>query len=349
MSENTKQTISIPSPTGGSSLEVEVWLAQSEQFAARLKKVAKQRNRWASRNAIDCYRLYDADLPDYAAAIDLYRGVDAYEGQTFVHLAEYAPPAQVSPELARKRLEDMIALTPAVLGIPADRLFCKTRTKDKGGSQYRDAGGRAMRALTAEHGLVFEIDLGSYLDTGIFLDHRITREMVKEKSSGKRFLNLFAYTGTVSCHAAAGGALETVTVDLSNTYLDWARRNMERNGFSGNAHQFERADVIGWLVAALKARRQFDLVFVDPPTFSNSKAMGAQTWDVQRDHVAVLRAVKRLLAPGGEAIFSCNLRSFKLDYAALEADGIKIADITAETIPLDFERNPKIHQCFLLS
>ena len=186
------------------------------------------------------------------------------------------------------------------------------------------------------------------MDTGIFLDHRETRHMVGEMAAGGDFLNLFAYTGTATVHAAACGARTTCTVDMSATYLDWARRNMANNGFSGRAHRFERADVMQWITEARRDRRLFDLVFVDPPTFSNSKSMGRRTWDVQRDHVELLIGVSRLLREGGHAVFSCNLRTFKPDFESLEKYGVEIEDITAQTIPHDFERNPRIHKCFIV-
>ena len=167
------------------------------------------------------------------------------------------------------------------------------------------------------------------------------------KAAGKRFLNLFAYTGTATVHAAGGGAVETTTVDLSQTYLDWARRNMAGNGFAGPEHSFERADVMAWITETRRKPLRYDLIFVDPPTFSNSKAMGSRTWDVQRDHVELLIGVTRLLTEGGEAVFSCNLRTFKPDLEALARYGVALEDITASTIPHDFERNPKIHQCYL--
>ena len=199
-----------------------------------------------------------------------------------------------------------------------------------------------------ESGNVFECDLGSYLDTGIFLDHRVTREMVGSMAEGKSFLNLFSYTGTCTVHAAVGGAKSTLTVDLSQTYLSWAHRNMELNGCDGPEHGFVRADVLQWIEREARGWRRFDLIFVDPPTFSNSKAMGKNTWSVQRDHVKLLTNVVRLLERDGVAVFSCNLRNFKPDVEALAEAGVAIEDITPQTIPHDFERNVKIHCCYLV-
>ncbi|NBJ67603.1 bifunctional 23S rRNA (guanine(2069)-N(7))-methyltransferase RlmK/23S rRNA (guanine(2445)-N(2))-methyltransferase RlmL [Adlercreutzia caecimuris] len=361
--------ILVPNPAGGTELSVEVNDAGVAQFAARLRKVARERRKWAAREGVACYRLYDGDLPEYACAIDLYEGAAESEGILYAHVAEYAAPKSVDEALARARFEDVLAVVPAVLGIRPDHVFSKARVRARGGGQYRDAGGRSYVTHTSEDGLICEIDLGGYLDTGIFLDHRTTREMVGKMAAGKRFLNLFAYTGVATLHAAAGGASSTTTVDLSQTYLDWAARNMEANGFPavltaerdgrgaagrrGGAnrrprHELVRADAVRWIQEARRERRQWDLIFVDPPTFSNSKAMGRRTWDVQRDHAELLIGVSRLLAKDGVAVFSCNLRAFKPDTEALARAGVKIEDITASTIPHDFERNPRIHHCYLV-
>lgn len=360
----------LPNPEGGPDIPVEVNEAKSEQFAARLRKVARERRKWAQAEGVSCYRVYDADLPEYNAAIDVYEGAGVDEGATFVHIAEYQAPSSVDTLTARRRFEDLLVLTPAVLGVRPGFVYSKVRSRSRGGSQYRDAGKRSFVTHTTEAGLLFEIDLAGYLDTGLFLDHRITRRIVGEMARGKRFLNLFAYTGAATVHAAAGGAESTTTVDLSQTYLDWAQRNMRLNGFrcegapvdgrrgsrdgrtSGRErraeHEFVRADVMPWIVDARRQGRQFDLIFVDPPTFSNSKAMGRRTWDVQRDHVELLVGVSRLLARGGEAVFSCNLRSFKPDYDELTRLGVELTEITQDTIPHDFERNARIHRCYLL-
>ena len=341
-------TIVVPDMFGGAEHVVDVHDETSSQFASRLRKVYKERRKWARREGVSCYRVYDADLPGYAAAIDLYAGAGEDEGKTFVHVAEYAAPSSIDELKARHRMSDILAITPVVLGVPPERVFSKTRRRDRGGSQYRDAGERSFVAIVEEDGSLFEVDLAGYVDTGIFLDHRDTRHMVGEMAAGGDFLNLFAYTGTATVHAAACGARTTCTVDMSATYLDWARRNMANNGFSGRAHRFERADAMQWITEARRDRRLFDLVFVDPPTFSNSKSMGRRTWDVQRDHVELLIGVSRLLREGGRAVFSCNLRTFKPDFESLEKYGVEIEDITAQTIPHDFERNPHIHKCFIV-
>lgn len=332
----------------GEERSVVVAERNSDQFAARFRKVAKERMKWARKNDIACFRLYDADLPDYAVAIDLYLGAGRSTDERFVHISEYEAPSSIDADRALRRYRDVLALVPAILDVDSSHVFSKTRRRDKGGGQYRDARGRSRVAWTKESGYLFEIDLGGYLDTGIFLDHRKTRELVGSMAEGARFLNLFAYTGTASVHAAGGGAASTVTVDLSQTYLSWAERNMKLNGFSGRAHQFVRADVSRWISEERASKRRYDLIFVDPPTFSNSKAMGKDTWSVQRDHVELLIGVSRLLAKGGRAIFSCNLRSFKPDMETLERYGVRLTDITADTIPEDFARNPRIHKCYLV-
>ena len=321
----------------------------SAQFTARLRKVAKERAKWARRAGVSCYRVYDADLPDYALSVDVYEGAGLDEGTRFLRIAEYKAPATVDPARAARRFSDALAIAPAVLDVDATHVFSKVRRRAKGGGQYREAQARPFVTYTQEGGYQFEIDLNAYLDTGIFLDHRTTREMVGGMSSGARFLNLFAYTGTATVHAAGGGARSTTTVDLSQTYLDWARRNMRMNGFTRKVHRFERADVMQWLVHAATRGEQFDLVFCDPPTFSNSKSKSAGVFDVQRDHAELLRRAAAVLAPGGTIVFSCNLRSFKLNADALRAVGLQVEDITTRTIPHDFERNPKIHRCYLVA
>lgn len=364
-----------------------VLIPESEQFARRLRKVAKLRRKWAQREGVTCYRVYDADLPDYSAAIDLYEGSATTPGRWLV-IAEYAAPREVDPSLAEARLLDILTLAPRILQVDPDNVFAKARIRSRGGSQYgKQAGGtspsgqhgkggkpRGTRGgsasnrpsqgagsgtpsdirtrrlpLIEEGGLTFAVNFNDYLDTGIFLDHRITRGLVREHARGKRFfLNLFAYTGTATCYAADAGVEETVTVDLSNTYLDWAERNMEQNGFVGPDHHYVRADVMSWIRDMRQTRNRWDLIFCDPPTFSNSSKMGRRTWDVQRDHVELLVGLSRLLSREGEAIFSCNLRTFRPDIEELARAGVVLTDITGETIPEDFARNKKIHHCYLV-
>ncbi|MEG0072408.1 MAG: bifunctional 23S rRNA (guanine(2069)-N(7))-methyltransferase RlmK/23S rRNA (guanine(2445)-N(2))-methyltransferase RlmL [Raoultibacter sp.] len=344
----THETVVISTLPEGRECEVAVIEKNSDQFAARLRKVAKERMKWARKNNIACYRIYDADLPDYSVSIDLYHGTGYHKGEVFMVIAEYAPPAEIDEERARKRYSDVLLLAPLVVGVDSSHVFSKTRRRDKGGSQYAHARNKSFVTRTTEAGFVFEVDLSGYLDTGIFLDHRMTRALVGSLAHDTRFLNLFAYTGTATVHAAGGWALETTTVDLSQTYLEWAQRNMELNRFTGDAHRFIKADVSTWVTEERRSGRTYDLIFVDPPTFSNSKSMGSVTWSVQRDHAELLIGVSRLLEEGGVAIFSCNLRNFKPDYEKLERYGVAMKDITAATIPHDFERNARIHKCYFM-
>ena len=330
---------------GGVERAVPVAEPNTQQFADRVRKVAKERARWARKAGVTCYRVYDADLPDYAVAIDLYASID--DG-LFARVAEYRAPRDVDADRAARRLSDALAAVPAVFDIEPDHVLCKVRHQDKGGGQYRDARGASRVVHVHESGHTFEIDLGGYLDTGLFLDHRPTREMVGRMAQGTRFLNLFAYTGAATVHAAAGGAAGTTTVDMSRTYLEWAKRNMAANGFDAPQHAYVQDNCLQWLASQARTGERFDLVFCDPPTFSNSKRMNARSFDVQRDHVSLLEAVRDILAPDGTIVFSCNLRSFKIDLASLAERGLEATDITAQTIPHDFARTPKIHSCYLV-
>ena len=341
------QTISLLSLSGVEHNPV-VNDIHADQFAARLRKNAKERRKWAKRTGVSCYRVYDADLPDFAVAIDVYTDKKPGCGP-YVRIAEYMAPQEIDQDQAQGRFRDTLAITPLVLDIESKNVFAKTRRRNKGGAQYSEARARSVKAYTQEDGYNVEIDLNAYLDTGIFLDHRITREVLGALASeDKTFLNLFAYTGVASLHAAGSGA-STTTVDMSQTYLNWAQRNMQHNGFRGKKHEFIRADVTRWITEARRNCLHYDLIFVDPPTFSNSKSMGTHTWSVQRDHTELLIGVSRLLNYEGCAIFSCNLRNFKPDVETLEKYGVIIKDVTAYTIPHDFERNAKIHHCYVVA
>jgi 23S rRNA (guanine2445-N2)-methyltransferase / 23S rRNA (guanine2069-N7)-methyltransferase len=308
---------------------------RAAMFANRIRKNLRHLGRWARRSGVTCYRLYDADLPEYAVAIDLYEG--------WIHVQEYAPPPQVDPARAAARLADVLATLPFLLDIPPNRIVLKVRERQRGTRQYERLARTDRFQVVTEAGLRFAVNLTDSLDTGLFLDHRPTRAMLKQMAAGTDFLNLFAYTGAASVYAAAGGARATTSVDLSSRYLAWARRNMALNGFlEGPRHRFERADCLAWLQTA--PRGAYSLIFLDPPTFSNSKRMRARTLDIQRDHVRLIRACLPLLAPDGTLVFSTNHRQFRLDAAALA--GLDIQDISAPTIPLDFARNPRIHRCF---
>jgi 23S rRNA (guanine2445-N2)-methyltransferase / 23S rRNA (guanine2069-N7)-methyltransferase len=322
--------------------KIDMSLAESEgakMFANRLRKNLKHLGKWARREGIDCYRLYDADLPEYAVAVDLYQGE-----KLWVHVQEYQAPKTVDEEKARQRLMEALAVIPKVLEIPLEQLFYKVRQRQKGKAQYEKQASQGAFHEVREGSCRLLVNFSDYLDTGLFLDHRTTRFMIEKEAQGRRFLNLFAYTGVATLHAAAGGARSTTTVDMSKTYLDWARRNMALNGFTGKEHHYIQADCTAWL--AEQARRggdKFDLIFLDPPTFSSSKRM-EESFDVQRDHVDLIQNAMKLLSREGLLIFSNNFRKFILDEVALSA--FKIEEISRQTLPEDFSRNPHIHRCW---
>jgi 23S rRNA (guanine2445-N2)-methyltransferase / 23S rRNA (guanine2069-N7)-methyltransferase len=310
----------------------------AQMFANRLRKNLKRLAPWAEAEHIDCFRLYDADMPEYAFAIDLY-GRELRD----VYLQEYAAPKSVDQESARERRREVLAAVPEVLGVPLAQVHSRVRRPQKGSVQYEKRSLGATRRVVEEGGLKFWVNLRDYLDTGLFLDHRITRHLLRGWAKDTDFLNLFCYTGSATVYAAAGGARSSVSVDMSNTYLDWARDNLELNGLRGPRHELERADCLEWLVRHEPAGPRFDLIFVDPPTFSNSKRMEG-VLDVQRDHVGLIRRSLKLLRPGGRLVFSTNYTRFKLDTEALR--DLSVEDISTRTIPTDFERNPHIHRCF---
>lgn len=321
-------------------LERDAWGAGADMFANRLRKNLKQLGTWARKENVACYRLYDADMPEYALAIDIYQGE-----KLWVHVQEYEAPKTIDPAKAKLRLREAIAVLLDVLAVPLDQVFFKVRRQQKGKAQYEKVADQRDFHVIEEGGHRFWVNFSDFLDTGLFLDHRLTRALIEREARGKRFLNLFAYTGTATVYAAAGGATSTTTVDMSNTYLDWAQRNLTLNGIQGEQHEFIQADCVQWLAQQQKSpwNKRFDLIFLDPPTFSTSKRMEG-TFDVQRDHVALIRAAVALLERDGVLIFSNNFRKFSLDTDALS--DLDIDDISAKTIPPDFSRNPKIHRCW---
>jgi len=312
----------------------------AQMFANRLRKNLQRLDPWAEREDIDCFRVYDADMPEYAFAIDLYG-----RGARHAYVQEYAPPKTVNQESARERRREVLAVLPEVLSVPIAQVHSRVRKPQKGTEQYEKRESVAERHAVAEGGLKFWVNFRDYLDTGLFLDHRIMRAMLRSWAKDTDFLNLFCYTGSASVYAAAGGARSTTGVDLSNTYLDWAHENLLLNGFGGNNHELYRADCLAWLEEQESSGPRFDLIFVDPPTFSNSKRMDG-VLDVQRDHVGIIRRSLKLLRPTGRLVFSTNYTRFKLDLGAL-AD-LAIEDISAATIPKDFERHARIHRCFVI-
>ncbi|HFE2685983.1 TPA: bifunctional 23S rRNA (guanine(2069)-N(7))-methyltransferase RlmK/23S rRNA (guanine(2445)-N(2))-methyltransferase RlmL [Klebsiella quasipneumoniae subsp. similipneumoniae] len=309
----------------------------AEDFANRLRKNLKKFEKWARQEGIECYRLYDADLPEYNVAIDRYAD--------WVVVQEYAPPKTVDAHKARQRLFDIIAATIAVLGIAPNKLVLKTRERQKGKNQYQKMAEKGDFIEVQEYNARLWVNLTDYLDTGLFLDHRIARRMLGQMSKGKDFLNLFSYTGSASVHAGLGGARSTTTVDMSRTYLEWAERNLRLNGLTGRAHRLMQADVLSWL---RESTEQFDLIFIDPPTFSNSKRM-EDAFDVQRDHIRLMTDLKRLLRKGGTIMFSNNKRGFRMDHDGLAALGLKAQEISQKTLSQDFARNRQIHNCWLIT
>lgn len=309
-------------------------------FANRLRKNSKHLGKWARREGVTCYRLYDADLPEYAVAIDLYQSQ-----QNWLHVQEYQAPASVDPQLASLRLQEAMTVLPTVLDIPKERIILKVRKRQKGKEQYERLDHSRHFIEVHEGPCRLWVNLVDYLDTGLFLDHRPTRLMLGQLAKGKDFLNLFAYTGVATVHAALGGARSTTTVDMSNTYLDWAQRNLTLNGIKGNTHRLIQADCTVWLAEQAMSRQaaNYDLIFLDPPTFSSSKRM-SESFDVQRDHPALIRHAMTLLRKDGTLIFSNNFRRFKLD-PALEAQ-FEVKEISRQTLPEDFTRNPHIHRCW---
>lgn len=309
----------------------------AEDFANRLRKNMKKLDKWARQSGIECYRLYDADLPEYNVAVDRYAD--------WVVIQEYAPPKTVDADKARQRLFDVISATLSVLALPANRLVLKTRERQKGKSQYQKLGEKGEFIEVQEFNARLLVNLTDYLDTGLFLDHRIARQMLGNMSAGKDFLNLFSYTGSASVHAGLGGAKSTTTVDMSRTYLEWAERNLRLNGLTGRQHRLMQADCLSWL---RESDEQFDLIFIDPPTFSNSKRM-EDDFDVQRDHLMLMQNLKRLLRRGGTIMFSNNKRGFKMDLDGLQRLGLQAQEITQKTLSQDFARNRQIHNCWLVS
>ncbi len=307
----------------------------ARMFANRLGKNARKLQPWLKRSGVSCYRLYDSDMPEYAVAVDIY-------GEA-IHVQEYAPPASVDEQAARRRLGEVRQALLLRYPDSADKLFFKQRRRQKGEDQYRRlAGGQGATFTVGEGQARLEVNLADYLDTGLFLDHRPVRGMLGEMAAGQRFLNLFCYTAAATVQAALGGASSSLSIDMSNTYLEWAERNYRLNGLDSDRHRLLRADCLDWLA---KREGQYDLIFLDPPTFSNSKKMEG-VLDIQRDHPALIRDAMAILAPGGTLVFSNNFRRFQMDEGI--ARDYQVEDISARTIPPDFERNSKIHHCWLI-
>lgn len=319
--------------TGEERVEEPALSEQAQGLENRLRKNLKQLSRWKKREQIEALRVYDADIPEYAVA------VDDYAGRLIVQ--EYAPPAKVDKIKAFERLQEAVKVVARVYDCPVEAIVLKQRKRQSGKDQYERHDEQGHFFTINEHGCKLRVNLHDYLDTGLFLDHRPVRRRVQQLAKDRDLLNLFCYTGSVTVHAACGGARSTTSVDMSATYLDWARQNLELNGVEMKHHQLVQADCIRWLHQPV--RQQFDVIFLDPPTFSNSKRM-QNVLDVQRDHVDLVTTAMAHLRPGGVLIFSNNYRRFKLDPQL--AERYQVEDITAATIDTDFKRNPRIHVCF---
>jgi 23S rRNA (guanine2445-N2)-methyltransferase / 23S rRNA (guanine2069-N7)-methyltransferase len=306
-----------------------------EQFGNRLEKNFRRFSRWAEKEGISCYRIYDADMPEFSAAIDFYE-------KRWVHVQEYAAPPSIDPKRARARLQVILDTIPKVLDVRRENVHVKTRERQETGAQYEHIGNSGLFNEIHEGGLSFLVNFTDYLDTGIFLDHRITRSMIREMAQGRRFLNLFSYTGSATVYAVNGGAISSVSVDNSNTYTAWARDNLHLNGMFDDSHELVRDDARVYLS---RSKERFDLIFIDPPTFSRSKRFKS-TFQIQRDHVELIDMAAKRLAPSGVILFSTNFRRFKLDYPSLKS--FMIDDLTTETIPEDFGRTKKMHQLWKL-
>jgi len=307
----------------------------AEIFVNRIKKDRQALWKWAHPNAVSCFRIYDHGMPDVPFIVDEY--------EKHLHIAQIIQP-NIDENLQLAWTKAMADAAARGTGLPFDRVFIKHRVKQKGHSQYQRQDEKSYTIQAFENGIAFEVNLSDYLDTGLFLDHRDTRAMIRNLASGSRMLNLFSYTGSFSVYAAAGGALSTMSVDLSNTYSAWAERNLALNGFASKKHACVTADVFQWLKEAIEKKEVFDIIVMDPPTFSNSKKMN-NTLDVQRDHALLINQCLRILSKQGILLFSNNLRGFKLDEDALNTNYID--DISAKTVPEDF-KGRKPHRCYVI-
>ncbi len=308
----------------------------AQMFANRLLKNKKQLSKWVKRENIDCYRLYDADIPEYSVAVDVYGDE--------IHVQEYVAPKKIDPVKTFSRLQEVMNALPVALDISAEKIILKQRQKQQGAKQYEKQSETHRFKEINEHGCRLLVNLHDYLDTGLFLDHRSIRYRIQKESAGKDVLNLFCYTGTASVHAAVGGAKSTTSVDMSATYLNWAKRNMDLNGFDNSRNVQIQSDCLKWL--RVQREPVYDLIFMDPPTFSNSKRMHG-VLDVQRDHVDLIDSAMRLLRPDGVLYFSNNYRRFKIEQESMP--DFLIEEITASTLDPDFKRNARIHKCYRIT
>ena len=338
-SENTEpqQTTALTTAKNGAGKPVRAELfdelsSGAQMFANRVKKNTNALKSWKQTNAISCYRLYDADMPEYAVAVDVY-------GE-WLHVQEYAAPAKVDTDAAKKRLHEVLSALPAATNIPSHKIILKQRKPQSGKEQYQPLDQSGNFIEVTEGGCRLLVNLTDYLDTGLFLDHRPVRMKIQQLAKGKRLLNLFSYTASASIHAIQGGAKRSVSVDMSPTYQAWARKNYALNGFNEQLHQLVQADCFEFM---RNHDSEYDLIFLDPPTFSNSKRMSG-ILDVQRDHVWLIKQAMSLLADDGLLLFSTNFQKFQLDEKVELMNDIQ--EITEKTLDIDFKRNKKIHRCW---
>ncbi len=302
-------------------------------FENRLAKVYKHIGKIARKQQLACFRVYDVDLPEFPFVIDVYKDL--------VYVAEYKSKHKLNEEEYEGWLTTSLEIIQKVFGVEKENVFLKLRERQKGEQQYSKLKQEKKELIVDENGLSFIVNLSDYLDTGLFLDHRLTRKMVKEMSDGKRILNLFAYTGSFSVYAASGNAKKVTTVDLSKTYINWAKRNLTYNKlYNDTKHEFIQEDVLQYLKTIPAS--SYDLIILDPPTFSNSKKM-EDIFDIQRDHVSIINQCLNILDENGILIFSTNYRGFELETDKLLSQ--KIKDITKQTTPFDFEGKLK-RKCF---
>ena len=310
----------------------------AEQFANRLRKNARRWSRYMRRAGIGCYRVYDADLPDYSVAIDVY--------ERWVHVQEYAPPPEIDEAKAAGRLAEAMRVIPEVLGVAPADVFLKVRARQRGPAQYAQRAATGIEHEVHEREQTFLVNFTDYLDTGLFLPGREIRRLLGELANGQRFLNLFGYTGTASVAAGRGGAASTTTVDLNGHYLEWAKRNFAANKLKPERNDVVEADALTWVA---QTDERYGLIYLDPPTFSNSKKMGRATFDVRRDHVDLIRLVaRRLLEPGGALVFASNARRFTLDAESLGRDH-HLEDLSKATLPPDFARSGRSHHVWTIA
>ena len=328
-SEQIAERLSKPAP-------VQPLSEEAKMLFNRLQKNQKRLKGWLKKSAISCYRLYDADIPEYAAAIDIY--------ERRIYVQEYAAPSTIEAHVAKKRFDTIKRAVKEFAGDRFEKVYYKERRRQKGDSQYQRLNDESSESIVVNEGRArFEVNLSDYLDTGLFLDHRPVRAMLSELCQGKSLLNLFCYTASATVQVALAGARSSLSVDMSNTYLDWAQRNFELNSLSSTKHQLLRADCLKWLE---EDSQSFDVIFLDPPTFSNSKKMES-VLDVQRDHPELIRQAMTKLNPEGILVFSNNFRKFKLD--ELISRQFSCENITQQTLDNDFERNPRIHNVWIIT